>query len=84
MLADKIKILVFIRNLLVNKDTCLKRVIEMVHVSSLMMRYKSCLIFEYKAIELKKIVAVYLKVDKRKNSLMFLFEISISLLRKTS
>ena len=54
---DRNKILVFIGNLLANKVTCVKRVMEMDHVSSLT-RHKSGLIFEFKPTKIKKIVAV--------------------------
>ena len=42
---DRNKILVFVRNLLANKVTCVKRVMKMDHVSSLT-RHKSGLIFK--------------------------------------
>ena len=50
---DRNKILVFIGNLLANKVTCVKRVIEMDHVSSLT-RHESGLILELKPTKTKR------------------------------
>ena len=50
---DRNKILVFIGNLLANKVTCVKRIMEMNHVSSLT-RHESGLIFELKPTKTKR------------------------------